>query len=257
MASDALSDGTPSAKQLVFLFMAATVVAVVVFLCGVLVGRGVPFRFVGDTTAFGSGSNVVLDGGLMAVDSGRPSEPPTNVGDDLSYYIRLENDTPAVETLRVGREPEQSRVESVDQVAINDGSLPVPAKLFDPSGNNDVTAEPSDVRQPVSETIPGLSTLSNFEREPRPNMAEAAGSSNRRTGDFTVQVAAYREQSTAHQLTDRLIAMGFPAYVVGPRLDAPVAVYRVRVGSYQDRQEAEQIRLRLKLEEQFNPWITR
>ena len=51
--------------------------------------------------------------------------------------------------------------------------------------------------------------------------------------------------------------MGFPAYVVGPRLDAPVAVYRVRVGSYQDRQEAEQIRLRLKLEEQFNPWITR
>ena len=28
-------------KQLVFLFMAATVVSVVIFLCGVLVGRGV------------------------------------------------------------------------------------------------------------------------------------------------------------------------------------------------------------------------
>ena len=42
MASQASNDTTPNAKQLVFLFMAATVVAVVVFLCGVLVGRGVP-----------------------------------------------------------------------------------------------------------------------------------------------------------------------------------------------------------------------
>ena len=31
-------------KQLVFLFMAATVVSVVIFLCGVMVGRGVPDR---------------------------------------------------------------------------------------------------------------------------------------------------------------------------------------------------------------------
>ena len=30
-----------SGKQLVFLFMAATVISVVIFLCGVLVGRGV------------------------------------------------------------------------------------------------------------------------------------------------------------------------------------------------------------------------
>ena len=33
-----------SGKQLVFLFMAVTVVSVVIFLCGVLVGRGVQAR---------------------------------------------------------------------------------------------------------------------------------------------------------------------------------------------------------------------
>ena len=39
-------------KQLVFLFMAATVVSVVIFLCGVLVGRGVRSQLAGgsDTT---------------------------------------------------------------------------------------------------------------------------------------------------------------------------------------------------------------
>ena len=31
-----------SGKQLVFLFMATTVVSIVIFLCGVQVGRGVP-----------------------------------------------------------------------------------------------------------------------------------------------------------------------------------------------------------------------
>ena len=36
--------GTLNPKQLVFFFMAATVVSVVVFLCGVLVGRGVSLR---------------------------------------------------------------------------------------------------------------------------------------------------------------------------------------------------------------------
>src|SRR5713226_9180226 len=45
LASHAHDDGFHeiqlSGKQLVFLFMAATVVSVVIFLCGVLVGRGV------------------------------------------------------------------------------------------------------------------------------------------------------------------------------------------------------------------------
>ena len=45
MASQVQDDGFHeiqlNGKQLVFLFMAATVVSVVIFLCGVLVGRGV------------------------------------------------------------------------------------------------------------------------------------------------------------------------------------------------------------------------
>ena len=44
-SNDATDDGFHeiqlSGKQLVFLFMATTVVSVVIFLCGVLVGRGV------------------------------------------------------------------------------------------------------------------------------------------------------------------------------------------------------------------------
>src|SRR4051812_3402772 len=41
MADDGLHEIQLNGKQLVFLFMASTVVAVVIFLCGVMVGRGV------------------------------------------------------------------------------------------------------------------------------------------------------------------------------------------------------------------------
>src|SRR5919109_5583910 len=41
MAHEAFHEIQLNGKQLVFLFMAATVVAVVIFLCGVMVGRGV------------------------------------------------------------------------------------------------------------------------------------------------------------------------------------------------------------------------
>jgi cell division protein FtsN len=34
-------------------------------------------------------------------------------------------------------------------------------------------------------------------------------------------------------------------------------VYRVRVGKYKDKREAETVARRLQQEEQFNPWITR
>ena len=41
MADEQLNEIQPQGKQLVFLFMAATVVAVVIFLCGVIVGQSI------------------------------------------------------------------------------------------------------------------------------------------------------------------------------------------------------------------------
>ena len=41
MSDDGFHEIQPNGKQLIFLFMAATVVSVVIFLCGVMVGRGV------------------------------------------------------------------------------------------------------------------------------------------------------------------------------------------------------------------------
>ena len=56
---------------------------------------------------------------------------------------------------------------------------------------------------------------------------------------------------------DRLVEKGYPAYLMDPMPSAPASIYRVRVGKYESRREAEQIVRRLEEEEQFKPWITR
>ena len=55
----------------------------------------------------------------------------------------------------------------------------------------------------------------------------------------------------------RLTGKGYPAFLVMPAADAAEQFYKVHVGRYTDRREAEQVSLRLKKDEQFQPWITR
>ena len=112
MASPTHDDGFHeiqlNGKQLVFLFMAATVVSVVIFLCGVFVGRGVRAER----------SGAIADAGVNLPASELTPQPPAATPtpapagsdptaaapppavDDLSYFNRLEKQSPAPERLK-------------------------------------------------------------------------------------------------------------------------------------------------------------
>lgn len=98
MPSHGPTEAAPSTKQLVFLAIMATVVAVIVFLCGVMVGRGTAARrppAVATEAAPGAGSIGI---GVPEV----PLDPEAAGGsplDDLSYFERLSSPDPAPETL--------------------------------------------------------------------------------------------------------------------------------------------------------------
>jgi cell division septation protein DedD len=85
---------------------------------------------------------------------------------------------------------------------------------------------------------------------PAPTTPEPSGSG------FAIQVAALKEVSEADAIVKRLASKGYPAYVVAPAKGAP-AMYRVRVGKYKDRREADTVAARLQKEEQFKPWVVR
>jgi cell division septation protein DedD len=199
-------------KQLVFLFMAATVVSVVIFLCGVLVGRGV--RTGQSEGAQATTAAVGPDAGASRPAAAAPvtpssETPPPAPPEELSYYDRLQRQGTSPENLKPAESGRRS-------------SPPLP---------------------PPAEAAPAAT--------PAESVAEPQGAG------FAVQVAALRERREADSVVQRLIGKGYPAYVLAPAKDAPAAVYRVRVGKFKNRREAEEAATRLEKEEQFKPWIVR
>ena len=216
-------------KQLVFLFMAATVVAVVIFLCGVMVGRGVePLRA-------GASTDLPVQAGLdptftnqapasAARSGGDPSESAT-AQETLTYTERLEEPTPTVETLG-------TTVETAPAAA---AVAPPPPPAAPPAPEPRVQPKAAPAPAVVAATAAPLS--------------EPSGSG------FVVQVAAVNQRGEADTIAKRLATKGYPAFVTTPANG--VSVFRVRVGKYDERREAEAVAGRLQKEEQFKPWITR
>ena len=206
MASEFQDDGFHeiqlNGKQLVFLFMAATVVSVVIFLCGVLVGRGV------------RAERAVVSSAANAIAETTPQQPtaapaPTSGGsdpttaapppaaEDLSYFNRLEK-----------------RKTPVDELKTSSAKTP------------NASAQP-------------------------------ASASSEPTGQgYAVQIAALNVRGEAEAIAKRLTSKGYAAYVLSPATGTP-SVYRVRVGKFTTRREADAVAAKLQKEEQFKPWVTR
>ena len=174
---DAFHEIQLNGKQLVFLFMAATVVSVVIFLCGVLVGRGVRAErgsVVADATQ-SSAAETTPDPVAAAPPPAPPagSDPtaaaPPPAVDDLSYFNRLDKPSPAPEQLK-----------------------------SPPSKSASVAHEKPAQAAP----------------RPSTGAAVAAGGSGDRP--WAVQVTALNVRTEADAIVHRLVSKGYDAYVVAP-----------------------------------------
>jgi cell division septation protein DedD len=228
-----------SGKQLAFLVMAATVVSVVIFLFGVLVGRGVKTERAVLETASAPG---VADpppasaGGSRAdspaEDPTKAAEAPAPASESLSYAERLEKHSPPSEQLKPGSDKKSDKAEKTATAA------KPPARTATASAG----------------AAPAPSTASSG--APAPPAAEAHTAAEPAGSGFAVQIAALNVRSEADAIAKRLSAKGYSAYVLAPASGSP-SVFRVRVGKFQTRREAESVAAKLQKEEQFKPWVTR
>ncbi len=266
-------------KQLVFTFMTATVVAVVVFLCGVMVGRGL-----GDRQALVEPAPAPVDD-FSVLD-------PAEVDDVLSNPAPAESDGLAItEILRPldaggGMGPasaprgdllpepvvEELRAEApAGGVTAPSAGPPTRPADTGPSvtpgaepragATPPVRAQPAASRPTAAPAAPSAGgTTAAGRTEPPARTATPAGASAGAGSastevPFTVQVAAVRARGEADAIVGRLVARGYPAYVSTPPAGGPT-VFRVRVGQFRDRAEAQSMASRLETQERFKPWIT-
>jgi cell division septation protein DedD len=172
-------------------------------------------------------SEVVPDG--TAADSPaadgapRPGAGGTG-GDDLTYPARL-GKTPPAEPVKAAPPPVGDRP--------GDTAPPeVPAEPVSP---------PAATRPSAPAAGPPAAALT-------PSAAEA----------YTVQVAAVKRRDEADAIVKRLKAKGYDAYVFVPEGGDSLGVFRVRVGSFTDKRQADLLAERLLREEKrYKPWVTR
>ena len=236
-------------KQLVFMFMAATVVSVVIFLCGVMVGRGVRQP---QADAIAASTDTAIDP-LAAFDapstkSTATSEPaPAPENENLTYPQRLEAPKPLNEPLKF-TESKAAEPKPAVSPPVVDKPAPAKAAVQEPKPQPAPQAELPKVapKAAVAQTAPVRKT----------DAVPASSSFTEPPGKgFVLQVQAFPTRVAADALAGRLTGKGYTAFVtVNPE---NVALrYRVRVGKYGSKREADAIADRLKREEHFKPWLT-
>ena len=67
-----------------------------------------------------------------------------------------------------------------------------------------------------------------------------------------MQVAAVKKRSEADSIAKRLGSKGYATFV----LAEGARVFRVRVGGYKTKREADVVAAKLRKEERINPWVT-
>ena len=162
-----------SGKQLVFLFMSTTVVLVVTFLCGVLVGRNVKTERETEppveAVAVAPGSE---ENGAAVPGPGEPESKPLSL-DELNAQQRLTAETPSDE--------------------------PRPKEPPQPEPTTEQVAPPAEAKTPSAE------------QKPAPPKSDVPTSG--RSGLWFLQVAALSSRDAAADTVRQLLAKGYPAYL--------------------------------------------
>ncbi len=243
-------------KQLVFLFMAATVVSVVIFLCGVLVGRGV--RVERAITVESSVASVAAET-TPPPPASTPAPPPESdptkaaapapTAEELSAFGKLEKQpdaaSPKASVVAPPAPPPAPVAKPVAKAAEKPAAKPAEKPV--------VKSVEKSVEKPVEK--PADKPLATIGAQPTIQDSQVASSEPDGQG-FAVQIAALNIRSEAEAIAKRLTSKGYTAYVLTPASGTP-SVFRVRVGKYPTRREAESIAAKLQKEEQFKPWVTR
>ena len=218
-------------KQLVFLFMAATVVSVVIFLCGVLVGRGV-----------------------RAETGGSPPRPPR---------WRTRPRRRCRRPRRLAAPPAGSDPAAAPPASRRRSELLQPSREAESAGRE--AEGEGDTRAGAGRAAAAPAASARHRRcTSRPRLWPAVSRVGRRrrrepaAPQRLTRCRSPRSTSAARRTRSPsgLPSKGYAAYVLPPANGTP-AVYRVRVGKFKTRREAETIAAKLQKEEQFKPWVTR
>jgi DedD protein len=252
-------------KQLVFLGMTTTLVSVVIFLCGVLVGRGVkPIEPVAEAASAQTASAELTAAPVAETTPAPEPAPAAAVAPPTPAETPSAAPVPPPPTVAPPKpEPKaQAAAKPVEDLGYYDTLAKGNAKK-----SNKASATPADA--PASKTA-DVAKAADVPKAPEAAPAPAppaaapvaeatpapAPATARSGGTIAVQVAALTSRADAEAIARRLSGKGYAAYILSPE-DGGKQVFKVRVGNYASADEAARVSRRLRQEEKLQPWVIR
>lgn len=229
-------------KQLILVFLAGVTVCVLIFVLGVLVGKGkkeaemaavktetpVPVKPQEDTQP-PSEAKPIVENKQSSQKSAVKTEPKEKKDEDYSFYDLDKSESESKLTKKV-----ESKTPATET------KTPPPQEK----------PKPAEKAKPVAEsTVPVASSKEVKEAKEEAEVSTPAGSQR-----YTVQVMATASKSKAEQRLNELIAKGYPAYM-DEGTGTGSSVYKVRIGKYADSASAKKDAVKLKEELNLDTWV--
>ena len=216
----------PGSLQWIALLTAGAVIMGLTFTLGVLVGRQWSRPASAAASADGGARKTVplgKRGGL----SGADLEPPPSVDQKLTFYQTL--------TAPLGR----GSADASQRPQAKAHPAPEPARA-----------------EPPPPPYPYTSRRETFVEKPAAPEAEAAPAQAAAAGLWSVQVAAFKTQGQAASLHKQFREAGFDAYIAAAVASDGQTNYRVRVGTFESKADAQRMVERVRGERSLAAFVT-
>jgi len=237
-------------KQLILVFLAGVTVCVLIFVLGVMVGKGkkeaemaatnkvetpVAQKEPQEDTQSPPEAKPSVENKTATEKKTAQNDGKTKPGEDYSFYD-LDKDKPGSES-KAAKKAESKASTTESKTTPKEKAPPTePAKT-------DQTTKPVP-SEPAEESAPVAALNTNT---PAPSAPEG-------TGRYTVQVMATASKSKADQEVSDLKAKGYPVFLDEEK-GGKGSVYKVRVGRYADSDSAKKIATKLKQEMNLDTWV--
>ena len=220
------------ALQWIALLTAATIIMGLTFTLGILVGRQWS-RPASVTAAAENGARKTVPLGKRSGLAGADVDPPPMDQKQLTFYQTLTAPLGRGSADAAPRHEDKARAAAASEPARSDAHAPAPTY--------------TSRSEPVVEK-PATADSASADKGSR-----AAAES---TGPWAVQAAAFKTQAQADALQKQLRQAGFDAYVASATTSDGQANFRVRIGTFKSKAEAQRVAERVRGERSLAAFIT-